>query len=60
MKLSDCKIGVVVQMENDDKKIGHVTGFIKNGNGEIVPVVHFADEVNPRGVHRMNIIELQD
>ena len=60
MKLSECEIGIVVQMEDDDEKIGHVTGLMKNSTSEIVPVIHFADEVSPRGVHRVNLIKLKD
>lgn len=59
MKLGDCKIGVVVQMEDKPELIGHVVGFAKNALNEVVPLVQFAGDDKPEIVHRLNLVELQ-
>lgn len=40
MKLSNCKIGVVVETKHNFK-IGHIIGFSYSSNKEIIPVVQF-------------------
>ena len=60
MKLSECKIGVVVQdtiMVNGvmDGSLGHVVGLTLNCGDEVIPTVLWAGEKEPRGIHHSNI-----
>jgi hypothetical protein len=64
MLLRDCKIGEVV-IDKDDKLIGHIIGFttqypyadiwVRSKLEHIIPLVHFAGETQPRGIHQGNI-----
>jgi hypothetical protein len=60
MKLSECKIGVVVQntiMINGvmDGGLGHVAGLTLGYSDEVIPTVLWAGEEGPRGIHHDNI-----
>lgn len=59
MKLSQCKLGVLVQ---HDTSIGHVVCLTKNvcERPEVIPVVHFAGEEKPRGIHHNNLKLYED
>lgn len=62
MKLSQCKIGEVVQAVNDSH-IGHIIGLTMNQNfpgaintdGETVPIVQWSYSNNPTIVHHKNL-----
>ena len=60
MKLSECKIGVVVQNTIPtngviDGSLGHVVGLTLNSGDEVIPTVLWAGEEGPRGIHHDNI-----
>lgn len=66
MKLSECKIGVVVtevqnefwmwtHLTTDVPNIGHVVGLTKNSAGEVIPTVLWAGELNSIPVHHSSI-----
>lgn len=59
MKLSECKIGILVclctEMSEYGKiEIGHITGLAINTDGEVIPVVAFTGK-EPYPVHYKNI-----
>lgn len=65
MKLSECQMGVVVSLQMCDGvlKIGHVVGLTKipnECNGEVIPVIKFADEQLHRGVHHKLLLKYKD
>jgi hypothetical protein len=53
MKLSECNYGVIVY-DKENKKTGHIVGLTTNGTSPI-PLVLWADEKLPRGIHYANI-----
>ena len=61
MKLSECKIGEVVQHIHD-KKIGHIIGITKNSCGEVIPIVYFAGYMtgDKYECHHNNLQKLED
>jgi len=69
MKLKDCTIGKLVQIE-EEHKIGHVVGLTYNVSlsvliqynysheelkHRVIPLVQFVDSDIPRGVHHENL-----
>lgn len=72
MKLSECKIGVVVSIHPglaDQKrdgtkitKIGHIVGLTLNvsDNPEVIPTVLWASSDRPIGVHHLNLMLYED
>lgn len=65
MKLSECRMGVLVTMKPHlseakgkfDIEIGHVVGLTKTVAtvSEVTPLVQWAGEEKPRGVHHANL-----
>ena len=62
MKLKECNMGLLVK---NDMDLGHIVGLTRQypgqklvDRGEVIPLVLFADEKIPRGVHPENLIKL--
>ena len=66
MKLSECKIGVVVtevqneiwwctHLTTETPNIGHIIGLAKNSAGEVIPMVLWAGELNSIPVHHKEL-----
>lgn len=76
MKLSECTIGKLVELTNNVRgpgTIGHVVGLTLNidlkysnplseseARSRTIPLVKFADEEFPRGIHPGNLREYKD
>lgn len=66
MKLSECRIGEVVQ-NRIDKRIGHIVGLAKNSTGETIPKVCYPKDCHMDlpdcftvGCHHDNLQKLED
>lgn len=66
MKLSECKIGVVVCVKTSGD-IGHIVGLTRQfmnmnveDRGDVLPLVHIAGEFQPQAIHQGKLEILKD
>jgi hypothetical protein len=56
MKLAECNLGKIVVMKppfrlDERFNIGHIAGLTANSVGEVIPLVLFACQKEPVGIH---------
>jgi hypothetical protein len=65
MKLFECNVGRIVKRKKahelvEGTNIGHIVGLTANPMGEIIPLVLFACEKEPTGIHHELLEVLTD